>query len=741
MKRNKLLLATLTLLSFSAAFAQETTKEKKDSINNLQEVEIFGDRNKKQRGLEAITRFPVSPNQQIQTISTISEKLIEEQGALTITDAARNVPGVTLFGSYGGNRESMSIRGYRGTPVLRNGVRQDSDFRTAGAISDMQGIESIQVIKGSAAITQGVGNGLGSAGGVINLVTKTPRFNNSGNIGLRVGSWNQIRTTFDVQRVVDEAKTFAFRINGAYQQADSYRDVVNSKRFYIQPSVAWRPDEKTEVIAEMDYLDFDGVPDRGTVNLAGDDVQALANMGHRFLGFNTDFDKSEAITYSLRATRNLTDKISVRAAYYASYNDRDQQGTGLGLIKKDGETLYNQRSRSLSRSTRNDRNSTIQIDVMGKEFKSGILTWNWQAGYDYTTYRVDSRSAQIDTGRKDQNGDPIYTTSIPVPGKNIENVLGTIDNTMPSNFDWSQLNINTSSPLDEGYYYGFMTQHHLSITDYVKVVGALRWSYSGVNSKDVLDPMIGLMLSPTKNINIFGSYTTTSSLRSATNPLEQGGTVGTSRTKQFETGVKTSWFNDRFRANVTYFDMKNENLSYQVLNDAGNATGYYGLAGNLNRKGIEFDISGRILPNLQVLLGYAYLDATYEDSPAYVNGSRPMNAPYNTANAWIQYKFQNTNSFVDGLSLSAGVYYVGSRPVNEYAQKTFLHNTTPGVKPFLMPEYTTLNAQVGYSLKRFDFRLFFNNITDEIGYNSYYRGGYINQIDPFNMAGQIVFKF
>lgn len=66
----------------------------------------------------------------------------------------------------------MSIRGYRGVPVLKNGVLLDSDFRTAGMMTDMQGVESIQVIKGSAAVTQGIGDGLGAAGGVINVVTK-----------------------------------------------------------------------------------------------------------------------------------------------------------------------------------------------------------------------------------------------------------------------------------------------------------------------------------------------------------------------------------------------------------------------------------------------------------------------------------------------------------------------------------------------------------------------------------------
>jgi iron complex outermembrane receptor protein len=51
-----------------------------------------------------------------------------------------------------------------GVPVLKNGVQMDSDFRTAGLMTDMQGVESIQVIKGSAAVSQGIGNGLGSAG-------------------------------------------------------------------------------------------------------------------------------------------------------------------------------------------------------------------------------------------------------------------------------------------------------------------------------------------------------------------------------------------------------------------------------------------------------------------------------------------------------------------------------------------------------------------------------------------------
>ena len=225
----------------------------KESFHELEEVEVFGRKDTMPDKLDMITRIPLRPSEQIQSISIISDKLIQEQGALTLTDAVRNVPGVTLFGSYGNGRESMSARGYRGIPVVINGVRMDSDFRTGSAIVDMQGVESIQVIKGAASITQGVGNDLGSPGGIINVVTKTPKFYNGGEVSLRVGSWGQVRPTFDVQTVLDRRNTTAVRINGAFERADGFRKGISKNRTYFNPSFEWRPSEKTVINLEVDY--------------------------------------------------------------------------------------------------------------------------------------------------------------------------------------------------------------------------------------------------------------------------------------------------------------------------------------------------------------------------------------------------------------------------------------------------------------------------------------------------------
>lgn len=725
---------SLVVLGTVCANAQQ----KNDTIKkegNIDEVELFGERNKKPEGLEVITRLPLKPRDQIQSISVLSSKVIEDLGGLSLTDVVKNIPGVVQFASYGGTRESMSIRGYRGVPVLKNGVMMDSDFRTAGMLTDMQGIESIQVIKGSAAVTQGIGDGLGAAGGVINVVTKVPKFINQTNVGFRYGSWDFYRPTVDFQRVLDGAGRVAVRFNGAYQNSNSFRAHVDTERIYVNPSVAFRPDDKTDIVVEFDYMHNNTVPDRGTVNLAGGDTNALYEMPKgKFLGYASDYAKTETFNFSTTAVRRLNDKLKLRAAFMSSNYTLDQEGAALG--NGDAATGYAVRPRYVSKSGREDNNKVFQFDFIGQDVKTGFLKHTFQVGFDWkqSDVTITSYSAATASGTEVNSKSPL----------DYINVLEDISNTLPTEVIFTKGNpVNTTTPA-----FGLMAQDVVTINKYVKAHLGIRYS-SLIGAADEVEhdawnPSLGLMISPVENINVFGSYTTTTSLRSANNPLEGGGIVGPSKTTQWEAGIKSDWFDQRLRFNVTLFDINNNNLSYSVLDTAGNATGYYGLAGELRRKGVEVELIGRILPNLQVMAGWSYLDSKYHDSPAYVEGSSPMNTPKNTANGWLNYKFNE--GVLRGLDLGAGVYYVGTRPVDDFTQKTY-HNghelaVKPGTKPFLMKEYTTVEAQVGYSLNNgLGIRVFFNNIFDALGYSSYFRGGYIDQIQPRNFAVQLNYKF
>ncbi|SFI98481.1 TonB-dependent receptor [Myroides guanonis] len=700
----------------------------KASTNELDAIELYSRSNKNEKKVQNLTRLPLKIKDQVQSISIVSDAVIKEQGALSITDAARNVAGVTQFASYGGVRESMSIRGYRGTPVLRNGVVMDSDFRTGAGVVDMQGIESIQVIKGSAAIGQGIGNGLGSAGGVINMVTKTPNFRNQTEVAFRTGSWNQIRPTIDFEQILDKAKTVSFRFNGAYEKGDGFRKNVEHEKFYVNPSLEWRPDDKTSIILEMDYLNSDATPDNGTVNLGPDSQNGLYKMPKdNFLGFKENNYNVKAMTYTARVQRQLTDKLSLNVTSVTSNAESETLGLGLSIFKNTPEL----RARNVSKSYRDDKNSLFQIDLVGRDIQTGFLKHTFQIGFDYRegrlgteTFKTFKDGVEIDKGK--------YV--------DVVDVTKPIDNDLPSDVRFEgQGEVVEVTPT-----IGFMVQDYLHFSDQLKLMLGIRYSRMNGNMKenatiDRWNPLVGIILSPTENINTFVSYTTTTNLRTSSNALFGGGFAGASDTKQLEFGFKSDWLNERLGVNFTYFFINNSGLSAQYYENNLPLDKTFILAGDLKRNGFELDVTGRITNNLEVMLGYANLIARYTDSPAYVEGSAPMNAPEHTANGWLHYRF--LQGALKGLSIGAGAYFVGERPVNEHQMVSDGHGTEPGVKPFDMPDYTTVNAQIGYAYKGASLRVFFNNIFDKTGYTSYYRGGYINETDPRNVAVQLSYKF
>src|SRR5690606_6175753 len=118
--------------------------------------------------------------------------------------------------------------------------------------------------------------------------------------------------------------------NGAYERADSYRKGISYEKMYINPSMEWRPDDKTALILEMDYLNDSRTPDPGTINLATNDINAIYELPHnQFLGFSSDRIITKNATYTARFTRELTNNLSVRAAYIRSNLDTEQVGVSL----------------------------------------------------------------------------------------------------------------------------------------------------------------------------------------------------------------------------------------------------------------------------------------------------------------------------------------------------------------------------------------------------------------------------
>lgn len=694
----------------------------------LDEVEVFGNRYKYPDKIEAITRLPLEPYEQIQSVSIISDKLITQQGNLTISDATKNVPGVYTFATYGNKRESMSSRGFRGIPILKNGVRVHSDFRGTGILTDMQGVDNIQVLKGSSAITQGVATDLGSPGGVINIVTKTPKYHFGGNASLRVGSFGQGRATFDVYGPLTETENVAFRINGALERADGYRSGISSERFYINPSLEWKIDDKSTLTLEMDYFDDSRTPDVGTVNLAENNTKAIYNLPYnQFLGFENDKSLTKNTTYSIRFNRQLNDKLSLKAAFYKSNLELDDKGASLGRVIVDditGDPIYNLRSRGYATSTRKDNNAVLQFDVVGEEVKTGRISHTFQVGFDYrtTTYDTYSRSAS---------------------SVDVINVFAPNTRILPQNSELNFGDPNIGGASSRAI--GFVAQDVVTFNKWLKTFLGIRYSKTQTDAdtqtteSDAFNPLAGIIITPIENINVFASYTNSSNPRTATRLDINGEELGNERFDQIEAGIKTNWFDSRLRFNFTFFKINNKDINLPVYDENWVATGFYQKGGNDERKGVEIELSGRILENLEVITGYSYIDAQYKEHTSFVYGSAPLNTPSHTFNTYVNYSFNNA---LKGLSVGAGAYYTGKRPINDWSAGAVTHEgIVPNQKPFEVDAYTLVNAQVAYRFNdNWNFRVLLNNIFDEIGYNAY-RTRYINQTDPRNFAGVLTYTF
>lgn len=729
-----------------------STKDRK-----LNEVQVFGVQSKTPEKLDVLTRMPLSLKDQIQSISVISDRVIHEQGNLTISDVTRNVPGVYTFATYGNQRESMSMRGFRGVPILKNGVRVNSDFRGTGVLTDMQGVESMQVLKGAAAITQGVATDIGSPGGVINIVTKTPKFVNSGSASLRVGSWNQVRPAFDIQNVLNESGTIAFRLNGAYEHANSYRPGISFEKLYINPSLAWKPTEKTTIVLEMDYLNDTRTPDPGTINLAANDSNAIYQLPYDlFPGFSSNRVVTKATTYAARFVHELNEHLYVRAGYFGSLLNNEGVTTsfssGSGKSGQLPALAYNERYRSIGGSTRMDNNSVLQIDLVGKDIETGFLKHTFMVGADY-------RNNSLETGNSKMGGlnyvDIIdftgtFGSRLPQTGKlfvpAVKDAAGNITEPAHSIDAPIELKENPKVTSNQSAF-GILAQDMITITDWAKVVLGMRFSSQISHSSaseatystgSAFDPQLGLVVSPTKNINLFGSYTTSSSLRGADNLDTLGNELGNQKISQIEAGIKSEWLNGKLRFNLTVYKINNRNMSLVLYDANWNPTGFYTKGGNDERKGLEVEVLGRLSKNFELIAGYAYIDAQYKEHNAYFEGSAPLNTPKHTANGWARYQFDQ--GILNGLSLGLGAYYISARPVNDWAKTVTHEGIIPGQKPFNIDAVTTVNAQIGYQYKNFQIQVLANNLMNKIGYNAY-RTSYINQTDPRNFAAVLSYRF
>lgn len=243
-----------------------------------------------------------------QTVQVIKRELFEQQGALTLTEALRNTPGVGAFflGENGNTNtgDAIFMRGFDASgSIFVDGVRD------VGSISrDVFNLEQIEVLKGPA----GTDTGRGSPTGSVNLVTKKARMADAATASLTVGSASQERVTGDFNKVLDAQRGIALRLNVmALDAGKPGRDVVENERWAVASSLGFGLNGPTQVHLDYLHVDQDNIPDGGvpTIGLPGyttpDPARPFLSDAapvdpNNFYGSDSDFDRIEADMVTVR---------------------------------------------------------------------------------------------------------------------------------------------------------------------------------------------------------------------------------------------------------------------------------------------------------------------------------------------------------------------------------------------------------------------------------------------------------
>lgn len=687
----------------------------------LQEVVVLYNQGSNNREA-SIGKTSIKPMDLPQSVAVIGEKLIRDQQAQRLSDVIKNVNGVYLATARASTQENFYARGYSfsSTNMFKNGSRVNS-----GAMPEVSSLESVEILKGGTAIL--FGNV--APGGILNMVTKKPKFEHGGEVSMRAGSYDLYKPSIDIYGPIN--KSIAYRLNGTFESANSYRDQVGSKRYYVNPSFLFKLSNNTELILEGDYLKHDFTPDFGIGTLDNTRISPLSRS--TFLGTDWQYSKTRQATASANLRHRFSDNWQLDATGSFQQYSRDYYAVERIQANAAGDW-----ARPLGRTDTREQYVTGQVNLNGK-FRTGNIGHTLLVGADAERYLT--RAFNYDIQGK------IYDTI---------NILDPVKYIQRSDVPVATRLTRVKTPVVRT---GAYVQDLIALSDKFKVLAGVRWSLQEsrpvntnylakdsvalgkIQTDRAFSPRIGLVYRPTPTTSLFVSYSNSFGINTGTDIYNNA--LKPSIIDQFEIGVKNILLKGKLTANITAYRIVNNNLAQTAQFDANglpnNNAALKELTGQTTSDGIEVDLTATPVEGLSLIAGYSYNKMRYTKTPdtkgSYVEGERLVNTPAHTANYSMMYTVPKGH--LKGFQVGAALFYVGDRfgGWNNTIGQTQQYSRLIAVEGF-----TTLDFSAGYSFKKISLLAKVSNLTNTFNY--YVHENYsINPIPPTQVVATVSYRF
>ena len=713
---------------------EELNLQINESYAQLESVVVTGGRNR-QRTPVSVGKAELPVMDMPQATTVIGEETIANIQAQRLSDVVKNVNGVYLGTTRGSTQESFYARGYAfsSNNMFKNGFRVNS-----GSMPEMSSLESVEVLKGSASILYGNV----APGGILNMETKKPKFHFGGSVNMRAGSYSLYKPAFDVYGPL--SSNIAYRINGTYETANSYRDSVHSKRYYVNPSFLFKLGKNTDLLVQGDYLYHDFTPDFGIGSLSASKTTfggaTIADVPRsRFMGASWQYSKTNQSTVSAELNHRINNNWKLNGGVSYQHYGRDYYSLERVQANVDGKF-----ARPLGKTNNKENYYSGQVNLNGR-FHTGNVGHALLIGADADRIETDNLTANV-------NGKNYDTINILHPEEYIRR----------SDIPDAVWAVRAKTPTNR---FGVYVQDLISITEKLKFLAGVRFSYQDANPAKTdsllvnktttgqhqvdkaFSPRVGLVYQPTSNMSLFASYS--NSFMPNTGVDIYNNAIKPSIIDQYELGMKNILFNGRLTANLTLYRINNNNLAQTAEFDAnGNEnsnTNIKELTGKTTSDGLEIDLKANPVNGLDIMAGYSYNNMRYTKTVykvgATVEGEGIVNSPKNTANATAFYTI--TNGALKGFKFGAGWYYTGSRFGGWNSQYTAAGaDGKLGINDRRIPvkAFSTIDISAGYTYKQISLLAKLSNITNT--YNYYVHENYsINPIPPRQIIATLEYRF
>ncbi|MGJ7580352.1 TonB-dependent siderophore receptor [Variovorax sp. RHLX14] len=597
-----------------------------------------------------------------QSVRIVTRQAIDDLGATRLDDVLDYVGGVSRQNNFGGLWDNISIRGLPGNEntgmaTLFNGFSSNRGFN---APRDLAGVERIEFLKGPAAALYGSSE----PGGTLNIVSKRPLWTSANSVEGYVGSYGLKRGAFDSTGPVGDR--FAYRLNVAIEDRDSFRDNVKARREVIAPAFTWKLGRDTVLEYSGEYLRHATPLDRGVVAVNS----SLGAVSRRtFLGEPADGDVTVTNqTHQLILSHEWSPAWRSRVGL--SYRETSVEGfsTEATALRANGDLTRQRRYRDFASD-----DIALQAELQGV-VKTGPVEHELLFGME--SFRFDMDSLML---RANPTAAAPYAINIYNP------VYGQAQPTPLANTDTREKQRNTA----------FYVQDAIKLSPQWRLIAGLRadnYDQSLLNRRtgalaaqepSSTSPRIGLSWLPDAQWTVYANVGRSFRPNVGSDVAAQAFTPETG--KALELGAKWESVDRRMGATAALFDIRKRNV---LTADPANA-GFSVAAGEIRSRGLEFDLAGQVTTNWRVNASLVFNDVEITRDNTLETGGRLLNVP--KVNGSLLAMYENALANGQRYGVGGGVTHVGQR----LGQARTQAEANAGTPAFDLPAYTTAKL-VGY---------------------------------------------